>query len=62
MYLVSKECGCQGAVNISEDEPDQNNNQVLHKGCGKRIPDKHRLNRKRRNVTVITENAQTYDI
>ncbi len=42
-YLVSKKGGNQGAIDVTEDEPDQNHNQVLHKCCGVCISDEHEL-------------------
>lgn len=43
VYLVSKKSCNQGAVDVTKDEPDQNNNQVFYKRSGEGIPDEHEL-------------------
>lgn len=37
VYLVSKKRDHQGAVDVTECEPDQNHDQVLDKRCGESI-------------------------
>ena len=40
---MSKKGGNQAPVDVTEDEPDQNHNQVLHKSCGEGVPDEAEL-------------------
>ena len=48
VYLVSKKGGNQGAVDVTEDEPDQNHDQVLHKRSDEGVSDEHELMRQQR--------------
>lgn len=43
VYLVSKKRDHQGAVDVTECEPDQNHDQVLDKRCGESISDQQQL-------------------
>ena len=50
VYLVSKKSCNQGAVDVTEDEPDQNNNQVFYKRSGEGISDEHELIQQQRET------------
>lgn len=50
LYLVSEKSGDQGAVDVTEDEPDQNHDQVLHKRCGERVSDECELVQQQRET------------
>lgn len=59
VYLVSEKRGNQGAIDVSEGDPDQNNNQVLHKCSGECVSDECELMQQQRAPQQEDREAET---
>lgn len=53
-HLMSEERHHQGAVDVGQEEPDQNHQQVLHKSWGEGVSDQQELQRKGRRNCITS--------